>query len=134
LGGALEGAVEGIGDGEKGGYHRKGNYMQSPILIGKRLYGCNDRGALTCFNASDGSILFSKQLRGNRFTASPVSDGRHLYVTCEYGEIWVVKVGDSYQETAINAMGDNCLATPAIAEGVLYYRTQQSLIAIGNKD
>ncbi|MEP4076784.1 PQQ-binding-like beta-propeller repeat protein [Haloferula sp.] len=115
-------------------HHRKGNYMQSPILIGNRLYGCNDRGALTCFNAADGSILFSERLQGNGFTASPVSDGKHLYVTCEFGEVWVVKLGDRYQEVAINELGENCLATPAIAEGVLFFRTQHSLIAIGNED
>jgi outer membrane protein assembly factor BamB len=114
-------------------HSRKGNYMQTPILIGDRLYACDDRGALTCFDATDGKILYSQRLPGNGFTASPVSDGRHLYVICEYGEIWVVKVGDVYEEASINEMGDNCLATPAIADGKLYFRTQRSLIAIGDK-
>lgn len=114
-------------------HSRKGNYMQTPLLIGDRLYACDDRGTLTCFNAADGRILYSQRLPGNGFTASPVSDGRHLYVICEYGEIWVVKVGDSYEEASINEMGDNCLATPAIADGKLYFRTQRSLIAIGDK-
>ena len=112
---------------------RRGNYMQTPILIGDRLYACDDRGALTCFDAADGRILYSQRLPGNGFTASPVSDGRHLYVICEYGEIWVVKVGDAYEEVSINEMGDNCLATPAIADGKLYFRTQRSLVAIGDK-
>jgi outer membrane protein assembly factor BamB len=114
-------------------HSRKGNYMQTPILIGDRLYACDDRGSLTCFDATDGKILHSQRLPGNGFTASPVSDGRHLYVICEYGEIWVVKVGDVYEEASINEMGDNCLATPAIADGKLYFRTQRSLIAIGDK-
>ena len=111
-------------------HHRKGNYMQTPILIGDRIYACNDRGVLTSFNASDGSILFSERLKGNGFTASPVSDGEHLYVTCEYGEVWVVKLTDTYQQTAINELGDSCLSTPAISDGTLYFRTLNSLIAI----
>lgn len=111
-------------------HHRRGNYMQTPILIGERLFGCDDRGALTCFNAQDGTILFSERLKGNGFTASPVSDGNHLYVTSEFGKIWVVKVGDAYEEVGIYELGDNCLATPAISNGTLYFRTQNSLLAI----
>lgn len=111
-------------------HHRRGNYMQTPILIGERLFGCDDRGTLTCFNAQDGAILFSERLKGNGFTASPVSDGIHLYVTSEFGKIWVVKVGDAYEEVGIYELGDNCLATPAISNGTLYFRTQSSLLAI----
>ncbi|MDA0347386.1 MAG: PQQ-binding-like beta-propeller repeat protein [Verrucomicrobia bacterium] len=112
-------------------HHRRGNYMQTPILIGDHLYGCDDRGALTCFNPIDGEILFSERLKDNGFTASPVSDGNHIYVTSEFGKVWVLKVGDAYDEISINDLGDNCLATPAIAQGTLYFRTQHSLLAIG---
>ncbi|YCM45265.1 PQQ-binding-like beta-propeller repeat protein [Verrucomicrobiaceae bacterium 227] len=115
-------------------HHRRGNYMQCPILIGDRLYACSDRGVFTCFDARDGTILFSERLRGNGFTASPVSDGKHLYIICEYGEVWIVKLGDEYQQVAINELGDACLATPAISEGVLYFRTQHSLMAIAQPE
>ncbi|MCB1120322.1 MAG: PQQ-binding-like beta-propeller repeat protein [Verrucomicrobiae bacterium] len=113
-------------------HHRRGNYMQTPILIGDLLFGCDDRGALTCFNARDGEIIFSERLPGNGFTASPVSDGKSLYITSEFGKVWVVKVGGEYEELAINELGNNCLATPAINNGVLYCRTQNYLLAIGH--
>lgn len=113
---------------------RRGNYMQTPILIGDHLFACSDRGALTCFDGQDGTIDFSERFRGNGFTASPVSDGRHLYITCEFGDVWVVKVDDEFQQVARNHLGDSCLATPAIADGTLYFRTRKSLLAIaGNK-
>lgn len=112
-------------------HHRFGNYMQTPLLAGKYLYGCNDRGALTCFNAHDGTILFSERLPASGFSASLVSDGRHLYVSSEFGEVWVVKVGPKYEEVGQFELGGNCMATPAISEGVIYYRAQKSLIALG---
>ncbi|MGB0143763.1 MAG: PQQ-binding-like beta-propeller repeat protein [Akkermansiaceae bacterium] len=115
-------------------HHRRGNYMQTPILIGNRLYACSDRGALTCFDAKDGSVLFSERFAGNGFTASPVSDGKHLYITCEFGDVFVVKVGDKFEKVAKNNLGDNCLATPAIADGTLFFRTQTSLLAIRAKN
>ncbi|MCZ6671351.1 MAG: PQQ-binding-like beta-propeller repeat protein [Verrucomicrobia bacterium] len=111
-------------------HHRRGNYMQTPILIGENLFGCDDRGALTCFDAGTGEIRFSERLPGGGFTASPVSDGRSLYITSETGKVWVVQVGTDYTVLATNELQDNCLATPAIAKGVLYFRTQHSLIAI----
>ncbi|MEN8847251.1 MAG: PQQ-binding-like beta-propeller repeat protein [Akkermansiaceae bacterium] len=112
-------------------HHRKGNYMQTPILIGDRIYACNDRGTLTSLNAADGTVIFSERLKGNGFTASPVSDGRHLYITAEFGQVWVSKLGDTYQQVAINELEDSCLATPAIADGTIYFRTLKSLIAVG---
>ena len=114
-------------------HYRRGNYMQTPILIEDRLYGCDDRGTLTCFDAKSGEIIFSERLPGNGFTASPVSDGRHLYITSEFGKIWVVEAGRQYSEVSINELGDNCLATPAISNGTLYYRTQGSLLAIADR-
>ena len=114
-------------------HYRRGNYMQTPILIEDRLYGCDDRGALTCFDAKSGEIIFSERLPGNGFTASPVSDGKHLYITSEFGKIWVAEAGREYSEVNINELGDNCLATPAISNGALYFRTQGSLLAIAEK-
>jgi outer membrane protein assembly factor BamB len=61
---------------------RSGNYMQTPIAVGDFVFGCNDGGVLTCFEAKTGKIRFSERLApGNEgFTASPVSDGRNLFL------------------------------------------------------
>lgn len=115
-------------------HHRRGNYMQTPILIGDRLFGCSDRGALTCFDAGTGEIHFSERLPGNGFTASPVSDGKHLYVISEPGEVWVVKNSKTYEEVGRFELGDNCMATPAVSDGVIYFRTQNSLLALAKKE
>jgi len=112
-------------------HFRKGNYMQTPILIGDYLYGCDDRGTFTCFDAQTGEIQFSEKLPGGGFTASPVSDGRNIYITSETGKIWVMKAGTEFVEIATNELNDNSLATPAIADGTLYFRTQSALVAIG---
>ena len=56
---------------------RKGNYMQTPIVVGDLLFASNDMGILTCFDAKTGKVHFSERLsqRGQGFAASPVSDG-----------------------------------------------------------
>ena len=58
----------------------KGNYMQTPIVVGNFLYGCVDNGIVTCFDAKLGAIRYSERLGNGSegFTASPVSDGPGL--------------------------------------------------------
>ncbi len=116
-------------------HERKGNYMQTPIVVGENLYACFDNGVLTCFDAKSGEIQYRERLGmgGRGFTASPVSDGHHIYFTGEAGQVFVVPAGDEYSLSSVNKLNDNCLATPAISDGVLYFRTQHKLIAIGEK-
>ena len=74
---------------------RQGNYMQTPIIVGNKLYGCFDNGVLTCFDAKTGAISYSERIGsgGEGFTASPVSDGRHLFFASEVGNVYVVPAG-----------------------------------------
>lgn len=111
---------------------RRGNYMQTPILVSDLLFACNDAGALTCFDAETGAVQFNHRLgaAGPGFTASPVSDGRHLYFTSEQGVVYVVGVTNKYSLVATNELHSTCLATPAIADGTLFFRTREKLIAI----
>jgi outer membrane protein assembly factor BamB len=114
---------------------RQGNYMQTPIAVGDRVYGCSDSGVLTCFDGKSGKIFYSERLKGpaQGYTASPVSDGRHLYFPGETGKVLVVPVGDAFSTVATNDLGDICMASPAIADGTLFFRTRGKLIAIGSK-
>ena len=111
---------------------RQGNYMQTPIAVSNRVYGCTDWGVLTCFDATSGKIIYSERLRGpaQGYTASPVSDGRHLYFAGETGKVLVVPAGDKFSVTATNDLGETCMATPAISDGVLFFRTRSKLLAV----
>src|ERR1041385_4449352 len=114
---------------------REGNYMQTPIAVGNRIYGCTDWGVVTCFDAPTGKIIYSERLGGpsQGYTASPVSDGRHLYFPGETGKVLVVRAGDEFSTVATNDLGETCMATPAISDGALLFRTRTKLVAIGRK-
>jgi len=113
---------------------RQGNYMQTPLLAGDLLFGCFDNGILTCFNAKSGEIHYSERLgKGAQgFTASPVSDGRNLFIPSEMGQVFVVSVAPKFSLTATNELGEPCMASPAISGGTLFFRTQSKLMAIGS--
>jgi outer membrane protein assembly factor BamB len=112
---------------------RKGNYMQTPILVGNLLFGCVDWGILTCFDARTGNVNFSERIGSGSegFTASPVSDGRHLYFTSEVGNVYVVDVDTKLSIVATNTLGETCMASPAISNGTLFFRAREHLIAVG---
>ena len=113
---------------------RQGCYLQTPIVVGTNLWGCTDNGVLTCFDAATGKIHYGERLAngGQAFAASPVSDGRHLYFTSESGEVHVVEASARFRVVATNRLGETCLASPAIADGNLLFRTRGHLVAIGN--
>jgi outer membrane protein assembly factor BamB len=114
---------------------RQGNYMQTPIAVSNRVYGCTDSGVLTCFDATTGKIFYGERLSSiaQGYTASPVSDGRHIYFAGETGKVVVVPVAEKFSTLATNDLGETCMATPAISDGTLFFRTRTKLIAIGNK-
>ena len=43
----------------------------------------------------------------------------------------MVKAGPDYELLATNPMGEVCLATPAIADGMIFVRTAKHLFGIG---
>jgi hypothetical protein len=45
----------------------------------------------------------------------------------------VIKAGAKFELLARNEMGEICMATPAISEGTLFFRTQGHVIAISEK-
>ena len=114
---------------------KKGNYMQTPIVVDDLLYGCADVGLVTCFDARTGAVRYSERLSktSEGYTASPVSDGRHLYFTSELGNVFVVPATGKFSVVAANKLEETCLSTPALSDGALFFRTRGKLVAVGPK-
>jgi len=114
---------------------RRGNYMQTPIVVGDLVFGSADNGVLTCFDAHTGEVYFEERLRagGDGFTASPVSDGRHLFFSSELGDIYVVRAERTFGIVSTNAMNETIMASPALSGGKLFVRTRGNLVALGTK-
>jgi outer membrane protein assembly factor BamB len=112
---------------------RLGVYMQTPIVVGEHIYGCRDNGVLSVFNAKTGEKAWGERLGkgGTGFTASAVACRDKLYYTSEQGDVFVLKAGDKPEILAQNSLGEVSLATPAIADGVIFFRGTRHVIAVG---
>jgi outer membrane protein assembly factor BamB len=113
---------------------RKGGaYMDTPLIYDGLLYSCQTDGILSCFDAETGKQLYKERLGsgGDGFTASPVASRDRIYVASEQGSVYVLKPGNEFKVVATNRMGEICMASPAISEGMLFFRTQDHVVAIG---
>jgi outer membrane protein assembly factor BamB len=111
---------------------RAGNYMQTPLLHGGLGYFCLDNGVFSIFDMASGKRLVQQRLGGGGgFTASPVAADGKLYITSEQGATHVLGLGREYAPLAVNELGETVMSTPAIADGVLYFRARHHLFAIG---
>ena len=65
------------------------------------------------------------------FKASPVAANGKLYLASEEGDVIVVKMGPQYEVLATNTLESQMLvATPAIVDGEIYLRGQNTLFAV----
>ncbi len=114
---------------------RDGSYMATPLVYGDYLYNCRWNGVLACYEATTGKRIYQERL-GNgtsAFTASPVAGDGKIYVSSEDGDICVIKAGPAFEMLSKNSMGEVCMASPAISEGTIYFRTQSHVVAVSGR-
>jgi outer membrane protein assembly factor BamB len=111
---------------------RNGAYMQTPLILGDLLYSCSDRGVLKVYEARTGALRYTQRLGEGTtgFTSSPIASDGKVYFASEEGEVFVIKAGPVFELVSKNLLGEIAMATPAVSEGVLYYRTRGHLVAI----
>ncbi len=108
-----------------------GSYMSTPVVYKGHLYLGNTNGTVRCFNASTGQKIYEERLEvGAGIFSSLVAADDKIYCASENGTVYVLAAEPEFTVLARNALGEPCFATPAISEGVLYFRTTGSLIAI----
>ncbi|HXV78230.1 MAG TPA: PQQ-binding-like beta-propeller repeat protein [Candidatus Polarisedimenticolaceae bacterium] len=111
-----------------------GSYMPTTLVYRGLLYVLRDNGVLTVYRALDGEQQYQQRLGtgSSGFTASLVAGDGKVYATAETGEVYVVKAGAAFELSATNEMGEICMATPAISRGMIFYRTKDHLVALGD--
>ncbi len=109
---------------------RGGSYMSTPVVYGDYIY-LGHYSTIRCFNATTGEPVFVEKLPPPAsIIASLVAADGKIYAASEHNSVHVLSAGPEFKPIANNPMGEPCFATPAISEGVLYFRTTQSLVAI----
>lgn len=134
------GDIEADGDGTSSRHiawsrERDGAYMPTPLVLDGALYVLRDNGTLMSYDAATGEQRYKTRLGrgGSGYTASAVAGGGKLYFTSEVCETYVVEPGPEFKLLQTNSLDAICMATAAIADGHLYFRTDRHLIAIADQ-
>ena len=105
-------------------------YVSSILQYEGAVYMANDVGVLTAVDAGTGERIWQERVDGV-FSASPVAGAGHVYFVSENGDTVVLKAGRSPQIVARNALGERAVASPAVANGRIFIRTDTSLFCVG---
>jgi len=115
---------------------RGNSYTPSPVLHDNKLYVLADNGLLSCYNARTGAPYYhmARLPRPYSFKSSLVGANGKLYLTSEDDDVVVVKMGEKFEVLATNSLKDQFfVATPAIADGEIFLRGQNTLFSISEK-
>ena len=105
-------------------------YVPTLIAYGGLAFFWSDAGIVTCVDAATGTQKWQERVTGNTFS-SPICVQGRIYGTAETGKVSVIAAADTYQLLATNDLGELTRATPAVANGKIYFRTFEHLISVG---
>lgn len=106
------------------------SYVPSIVHYDGLLYMTNEVGVVTCADARTGERIWRHRLEGI-FFASPVAGDGKVYMVSETGETFVLRAGRRPELLARNDLGERFLASPAIARGRLFLRSDRTIFAVG---
>jgi outer membrane protein assembly factor BamB len=110
-------------------------FVPSGLVHGDLLYLINDmQSVLTAYEAKTGAVVYQSRLgepTREGFSSSPVAIGDKLFFTNDQGQTFVVSAGREFKLLRTNTLPGSVLASPALVDGVWYWRTDSELIAIG---
>lgn len=109
-----------------------GTYIPTPLVYRGHLYTLGNNGRLSCYDARTGELRYRARVGpGSGFSASPVAADGRLYLTGEDGDVFVVKAGPQFELLRTNKIGEVTMATPAISDGLMVFRTLKQVVAVG---
>ncbi|MCX7425946.1 MAG: PQQ-binding-like beta-propeller repeat protein [Planctomycetia bacterium] len=104
----------------------------SPVIAGGRAYVIKGGGILVCGDLADGNVAWQLRLAGP-FWATPVVAAGRLYAVNYDGLVHVVELGEKGKLLAKCQFDARILATPAVADGAIYLRSDEHLCKIAGK-
>ncbi len=103
----------------------------SPLVYDNKVFTVSSTGIMVCADAKTGKVLYRDRLKGN-FSASPVAGDGKIYCLNETGECTVIDgKADTFTVLATNNLGEGSLGSPALANGLVFIRTDNAIYAIG---
>jgi outer membrane protein assembly factor BamB len=105
-------------------------YISSLLYYEGLVYMASDVGVVSAIDPASGERVWQERIPGI-FTASPVAGDGKVYLVSETGDTIVLEASRPPRVLARNPLGERIAASPAVADGHLFLRADDQLIAIG---
>jgi outer membrane protein assembly factor BamB len=112
-------------------YEIKGSlpYVCTPVAHENRLFLWGDSGVVSCIDTRTGNRIWRERVGGN-FFSSPVRTGNRIFCVSREGEVVILAARQEFQLLGRVDLGEPSHSTPAVADGVIFFRTFSHLMAI----
>lgn len=105
----------------------------SLALVGDLLFGIEDGGVGTCWEATTGKVVWNERIGGN-YSASLLVAENHVYYFSEEGKTTVVAADTrEFKKLGESKLGDGFMASPAVSGKALFLRSRTKLYRIEAK-
>jgi len=102
----------------------------SPVVHAGRIYTIKSPAILVCGDAQTGKILWQLRLRGSIWATPAIAAG-HLYAVSHDGTVQVVRLNDRGELAGTGQLDATVLASPAVGDSGIFFRTKTTLWKIG---
>jgi len=100
----------------------------TPLVLAGRLLILADNGVFSALKPENGEQIWQERLSG-AYSASPIVVGDQILTVSETGRVTTFTAGEKFGKIASLDLKERSLASPAVANGWLYIRTEKGLRA-----
>jgi outer membrane protein assembly factor BamB len=104
-------------------------YVVTPLIVGNHMFLWADKGVVYCLDFTTGEQIWKHRITGN-FSGSPVYVDGKMYCINEAGDLVVMAATDKAEPLGSTPLEEYSQATPAVANGRMFLRTQSHLICV----
>ncbi|NBO63748.1 MAG: hypothetical protein EBU88_02655 [Acidobacteria bacterium] len=114
-------------------YQRPVPQVPSTLLYRGNLFMVNDSGILLSFDPVTGRVVKQGRLQGaiDKYFASPVGADGKVFLASQDGTVSVISAAGEWQSLAVNKLGEEIFATPALTGDQVFVRTAATLYCFG---
>lgn len=103
--------------------------MPSPVVGDGRVFAISDGGVASCLDAATGKVVWRERVPG-QYSASPIVGAGRVYFSNHDGCTTVVANSNKFEVLAENELEGKQMASPAVIDGELIFRTDSHLYRI----
>lgn len=103
--------------------------INTPVVHNGLLFMIQEKGMLTCLDASNGTVKFKKRLKGEFYSSPLCADGK-VYFPSKQGLVYVLQEGPVYKLLAVNRLQGENWASMAVTGHQFVLRTDKAVYKI----